>query len=46
MHMDKEELIKFLKDNMRVGVYTNTVANYDSVDTHVGVTIYIGDEEI
>lgn len=40
--MTKEELIQFLKDNLRIGVYSD----WNGCDVSVDVTIFIGDEEI
>ena len=41
--MNKEELIQFLKENLKVEVW----CEYDACDSHiVSVTLYLGDEEI
>jgi hypothetical protein len=40
--MSKEELIKFLKENLRVTV-ADTSGSYDE-HAHITVSLYIGDE--
>lgn len=41
--MNKEELIQFLRENLKVSVW----CDYDGCDSHqVNVSLYLGDEEI
>ena len=42
-NMNKQELIQFLKDNLKVSIW----CDYDGCDTpQVNVGLYLGDEEI
>ena len=41
--MDKQELIQFLKDNLKINIW----CDYDGCDSpQVNVSLYLGDEEI
>ena len=44
--MTEQELIEFLKSNLRITIEGNTEWDYDSMNTNITVKLFLGDEEI
>ena len=45
--MAKEELVKFLKENLKVEISGSTnYGDYDSIDTSLTVSLFLGNEKI